>query len=303
MIIEFLSVLAFTIIVIVAMVASGQQGKDDEWLSDHSRISMIDESSLGTAFHSSTISTGNEETTHLLDTQESSSLPGRTGTTSTMNTMPSATSQQPTFTVETDHATVRMPTHSSLGIALTTPMTLEITTSTESAAATTSMESILSALTAIDTIAIAPQPNPQASTDPTPPSAAQVSASPTPSPRQDAFLISAFSAATASPILDSSPDNTPDLHSEVATSPVNLSAGWGGSLVMSTWTTPAKTAESTLNVVSSSSQMSAPAAPTTTAVPTLENTPQNDRPDRRPGEVVNSILQVIGGGHWQLGGH
>nr|OQO17283.1 hypothetical protein B0A51_15906 [Rachicladosporium sp. CCFEE 5018] len=301
MILVFLAVLAFTIIIIVAMVASGQQGKDDEWLVDHTKISMIDESSLGTALHPSTISIDNEDTTHLLDTHVSSALPRTTASTKITDTVPSTSPQQPTITVETGSTTILMPSRPSLDIALTTPITLEMTISTDSTSTVTSVESAPSTEASVDTTTKVPEPITETSTDSPPLSTAQVPAMPTSGPAPNMPALPITSVPNASPSSSPITDSPPSLHSEVVTSPVNLSTGWGGSLVMSTWNTPAKTIGSTIDIVPASSPIIA--VLDTTAVPMPEPSPQDSKPDRRPGEVVNSILQVIDDGHWQLGGH
>ncbi|KAK6437527.1 hypothetical protein LTR95_006269, partial [Oleoguttula sp. CCFEE 5521] len=304
MIIVFLAVLSFTITIIVAMVASGQQGKDGEWLSDHGRISLISDSSLGTAFPSSTTtSTHSADTAPLSDTQDSISLLGTAAPKSTMDTVPSTTFQQPTLTVETDPATVRMPARSSLDTAWTTPINLDMTTSTDSAIAITSMGSTPSTETSIETTTTVPQPIAEVSTDSKPRTIAHDTAVPMPGPAPDRSSLPVTSTTSTSLSSDLMVDSTPVLHSEVATSLLNVRAGWDGSLVMSAWKTPPKTVESPLGVVPTASPTSTAAVPTTTAVPTLETTPQNAGPDRRPGEVVNSILHLIGEGLEQVGHH
>ncbi|OQO12958.1 hypothetical protein B0A48_02422 [Cryoendolithus antarcticus] len=303
MIIVFLSVLAFTIIVIVAMVASGQQGKDDEWLSDHSRISMINESSLGTALPSVKTLTDQSDTTQLFEASDSTSrLPTSTPTLDA-DQMPSMTSRQSTITIEIDHVTARLPTRSSLDIPLATPTTIEVTSSSYGTSAIYPAESTSGDETSMDTTTVSPEPGSDTVTATASVSKAPMPAPPTPSSPIDTPVVPVASPTVGFPSLESITSDAPGLHSAVVTSPVNLSTGWGGSLVISTWTMPAKTIESTLNIVPTSSAMSAAAMSTTTAELTSEATPLNARPDRRPGEMVNSILHVIGEGLEQMGHH
>nr|OQO16495.1 hypothetical protein B0A51_17074 [Rachicladosporium sp. CCFEE 5018] len=303
MVIVFLAVLAFTVVVIVAMVASGQQGKDGEWLFDHSRISMMNESSLISAFPSSTASTKHANTAQPSDAPDS--LPPLATITPTAGTTfrPSATSQQQISTIETDSTAAQHLTPSSLEIAFITPTTVGLTSSFDSTVITSAVSTTSHVETSIDVTVSNTVLSSDISTDPPLQSTANGPVQPVPDPESDTPVVSKPITSSVSPDSDSITDSTPTLHSAVATSSVDVSTGWAGSLFMSMWTTPAKTVESTLDVVPTTSLAGTAAVPITTTTPTPEIPPQNARPGRRPGEVINSILQVIGEGLEQMDHH